>query len=88
MTSRIVIKAPDGSLVEARALLDSASSASFVSERIAQSLRLPRMRQSARISGIARLTRNAARHYTHYIIHSPTIQMDQRYFCHHPSRHV
>ena len=35
MTCRIVVYAPDGSSIEARALLDSASSASFVSERLA-----------------------------------------------------
>ena len=45
MTCRILIEAPDGSSVEARALLDSASTASFVSERLAQSLRLPRSTQ-------------------------------------------
>ena len=33
MTCRIMVEAPHGSSVEARALLDSASSASFVSER-------------------------------------------------------
>ena len=37
MTCRILIDAPDGSSVEARAILDSTSSASFVSERISQS---------------------------------------------------
>ena len=53
MTCRIVVYAPDGSSIEARVLLDSASSASFVSERlIAQGLCLPRFRQNVRISGI------------------------------------
>ena len=42
MTCRILIDAPDGSSVEARAILDSASSASFVSERLSQALCLPR----------------------------------------------
>ena len=41
MTCRIVVYAPDGSSIEARALLDSASSASFVSERLAQGHCLP-----------------------------------------------
>ena len=53
MTCRILVSAPDGTSVEARAVLDSASSASFISERLAQSLCLPRSNQNARISGIA-----------------------------------
>ena len=35
MTCRILVSAPDGTSVEARALLDNASSASFISERFA-----------------------------------------------------
>ena len=42
MTCRVLVQAPDGTLVESRALLDSGSSASFVSERLVQSLSLPR----------------------------------------------
>lgn len=38
MTCRVLVTAPDGSTAEARALLDNASSASFVSEWLAQSL--------------------------------------------------
>ena len=53
MTCRVLIDSPDGSTVEARALLDSAS---FVSERLAQTLSLPRSRQSTKISGIAGLS--------------------------------
>ena len=45
MTRSVLVIAPDGSTVEARALLDCASSASFVSERILQSLSLPRSNQ-------------------------------------------
>ena len=41
MICRVLVHGPNGSSVESRALLDSASSASFVSERLAQSLRLP-----------------------------------------------
>ena len=55
MTCEVRIEAPDGSSVKARALLDSASSASFISERLAQSLSLPRSPHSARISGVAGL---------------------------------
>ena len=59
MTCHILIRAPDGTSVEARALLDNASSASFISERLAQSLRLPRAKQNARISGIAGLSHDS-----------------------------
>ena len=37
MTCHVLVDAPDGSSVEVRAILDSASSASFVSERLTQS---------------------------------------------------
>ena len=40
-------------------VLDSASSASFVSEHLSQSLRLPRFRQGVQISGIAGLSRDS-----------------------------
>ena len=56
MTCRVLIDTPDGVPVEARALLDSASSASFVSERLAQTLCLPRSYQNTRITGIAGLS--------------------------------
>ncbi len=38
MTCRVLVNAPDGTSVEVRALLDNASSASFISERLAQTL--------------------------------------------------
>ena len=59
MTCYIQVEAPDGSFMKARALLDSASSASFVSERLAQALNLPRSSQSALISGVAGLVRSS-----------------------------
>lgn len=52
MTCRVLVAAPNGSSVEVRALLDNASSASFVSERLAQSLSLPRVHQNVHVSGI------------------------------------
>ena len=55
MTCKLLIEAPNGSLVEARGILDSASSASFVSERIVQSLGINRSSCNATISGIAGL---------------------------------
>lgn len=60
MTCRVLVRAPDGTFVEARALLDNASSASFVSERLAQTLRLPRANQKARISGVAGLSHHSS----------------------------
>ena len=52
MTCRVLVDTPDGSSVEARALVDSASSASFMSERLAQTLSLSRAHQTTRISDL------------------------------------
>ena len=59
MTCRVSVVTPDGSSVEARALLDNASSASFVSERLVQSLSLPRYNQHVRVSGIGGISQRA-----------------------------
>ena len=59
MTCYVKVKAPDGSVVTARALLDSASSASFVTERLTQALSLPRSRQNTHISGVTGITRTS-----------------------------
>ena len=56
MTCRILVFGPDGSSVEARALLDNGSTSSFISEHLAQTLRLPRSRHKVRVSGIAEST--------------------------------
>ena len=56
MTCRVLVEVPDGSTVNATALLDSASSASFVSERLVKSLCLPCLHQSTTICGVAGLT--------------------------------
>lgn len=62
MTCRLLVHAPDGSSVTARGLLDSASSTSFVSERLAQSLCLPRSSKTVSISGIAGLSHQSPLH--------------------------
>ncbi len=62
MTCQVVINGPDGSCMRARALLDCASSTSFVSERLAQALRLPRSSQSMKISGVAGLSHQSPLH--------------------------
>ena len=56
MTCRALLTAPSGYSIEARYILDNASSASFVSERVAQLLSLPHSFQSLSISGIAGAT--------------------------------
>ena len=59
MTCRALLTAPNGSSIEARCLLDNASSASFVSECIAQCLLLPRGFQPISISGITGSANNS-----------------------------
>ena len=53
MTCKVLVTAPDGLTIEARALLDNASSTSFVTERLVQTLHLPQSHQSIQIMGIA-----------------------------------
>ena len=60
MTSSVLAESPDGSVMEARAMLDSGSSASFVSERLAQCLNLHRSNQSTRITGVTGFVRNSS----------------------------
>ena len=55
MTCRVRVEAPDYSTLEARALLDSGSSPSFISDKLANSLSLPRSNQRVSIFGIAGL---------------------------------
>ena len=55
MTCQVSVRDSHGVATKCRALLDSASSASFVSERLAQRLHLPRSRHKAKIVGIAGL---------------------------------
>lgn len=56
MTCQVLIKSHDGTRVKVRALLDSASSSSFVSERVVQGLCLRRSPHNVSISGVAGLT--------------------------------
>lgn len=57
MTCRVQVVAVDGSSTPARALLDSGSSTSFISERLA---RLPRTPHRAQIIGIGNLSHKSA----------------------------
>ena len=52
MTCQVIIETPQG-VIKAHALLDTGCSASFVTERLPHSLRLPRLAQNVRIYGIA-----------------------------------
>ena len=59
MTSRVLVFAPNGSCVEARALLDNGSTSSFISERLVQSLAIPHSLCSVSVSGIAESIANS-----------------------------
>ena len=52
MTAEVLLSGSDGHPMIARALLDPASSASFVTERVAQHLKLRKQRQEITINGI------------------------------------
>ena len=52
MTCQVRVTSPDGHTTKARALLDSASSALFITERLALHLHLPRRHHSIKISDI------------------------------------
>ena len=52
MTCQIAIMTSNGCMTKARALLDCASSTSFINERLAQRLRLPHQCKCAPIAGI------------------------------------
>ena len=72
MTCRVLVRAPDGSPIVSRALLNPGSSASFVSERLTQSLCLPRLNHGVRIMGIGGLSHESpTRTLTKFVV-SPT----------------
>ena len=71
MTCRVLVIAPDGSTVNARALLDSGSTVSFISERLAQALRLPRSAASYNLWCSRSCSRELCAINWHFII-SPT----------------
>ena len=52
-----MVETPQG-IIKTRALLDTGSSASFVTERLAQTLHLRRFTQDVRICGIAGIPRS------------------------------
>ena len=78
MTCCVLAYSPDGSKVKARALLDSASSASFASECLSQSLCLARSHRSARIYGIAGLSRSSSLNAVASFSISPTQNLTRK----------
>ena len=80
MTCRVLVDGPEGRPIEARALLDSASSTSFITERLAQNLRLPRSPQKVNITGIAGISHKSLNqsvtHFTVYPIKMPANRID------------
>ena len=59
MTCRILVSSPDGVTTQARAMLDSASSSSFISKRLAQHLHLPHSRRLVQIDGIGGISHHS-----------------------------
>ena len=80
MTCLVQVTAADGRTTRARALLDSASSTSFMSEHLAQLLLLPRTRKTAHIAGIGGLSNNSLHqsvvHFSISPLQLPMCRMD------------
>ena len=79
MTCRFLVHSPNSPAVEAQAVLDSASSASFVSEQLAQSLCLPRSLRVSSISGIASLTGKSSKQTVTQFIVSPLVKPGKKF---------
>ena len=62
MTFWVLVHAPNGSVMKDRALLDSASSALFISERLTHLMEFPRTHQNFKISGVAGLSHATPSH--------------------------
>ena len=76
MTCRVMFTSSNGLSVEARCLLDNGSSASFISEHVAQCLRLPRHFRSVCVSGITGMSNN--RHVSRLYV-SPVNNSQRRF---------
>ena len=74
MTCQVIAVGPDNTSYKARALLDSTSSTSFISERVAQHIRLPRLQQDSKVSeirgGTMRLSLQASANFIVKSVHS------------------
>ena len=78
MTCQMLIQSPQGAM-QVRALLDSGSAVSFVSERVAQALRLHRCSQNVKICGITGLSIENSNHsltsFKIASVHTPNRQL-------------
>ena len=59
---RVMVTTPEGYKTQSRALLDSASSSSFITERLAQRLHLPRQHYHIEVAGIGGTTHGPSSH--------------------------
>ena len=62
MTCQVLVYFPNGIALKARTLLDSGLSTSFVSDRLAQNLQLPKTSRDIKISGIAGISHYSPLH--------------------------
>lgn len=67
-TARVIVSSPAGRELSVRALLDQRSEVSFITERIAQLLRLPRVRSNTQISAVGGVQAGVCRHAAHISI--------------------
>ena len=72
MTCQLLVHSPDSTALKARALLDSASSTTFISDRLTQALQLHKSSRNIKISGIAGLTHHSPLHSVVNFDISPT----------------
>ena len=68
MTCQVKVVAPNGAVTKARALLDTGSSTSFISEHLVQLLRLSRKSCISHVSGIGNVFYQASRGLTRFHI--------------------
>ena len=78
MTCQVLVTAPDGTTIKVRALLDSASSSSFISERLAQNICISRSYHKVTISGVAGLTSTSPRRPITTVKISPVASPDRQ----------
>ena len=72
MTCQILAHSPDGAAVKARALLDSASTTSFISECLTQALQLPKSSQIVKILSVGGMSHRSPLHFVVSFDTSPT----------------
>ena len=75
MTSQVVIEAPTGKRIVARALLDSGASVSLVSSRIVQSLQLPKTYKPIALSGAQGKDTGLSQHIVNFVVSSTQLKL-------------